>query len=65
MAAKTKKTAIDNKESIDKTATQQEREAWIATHAYYLAEARGFFPGDEMADWLRAEQQYAARMELR
>lgn len=65
MAAKTKKATVDNKESIDKTADQQGRETWIATHAYYLAEARGFAPGDEMADWLQAEQQFAARMELR
>lgn len=65
MAAKTKKmAAVDNKEITDKTTNQQERESWIARQAYYLAEARGFAPGEEMADWLQAEQQFAARMEL-
>jgi 2-oxo-4-hydroxy-4-carboxy--5-ureidoimidazoline (OHCU) decarboxylase len=65
MAAKTKKlAAVDNKKITDTTTTQQEREAWIARKAYYLAEARGFAPGEEMTDWLQAEQQFAARMEL-
>lgn len=29
----------------------------IAIAAYYRAEARGFAPGNEMQDWLEAEQQ--------
>lgn len=65
MAAKTKRmAAVDNKEITDNTTKQQERESWIARQAYYLAEARGFAPGEEMTDWLQAEQQFAARMEL-
>lgn len=31
------------------------RHAMIAEAAYYRAEKRGFIPGDEMDDWLRAE----------
>jgi len=29
----------------------------IAIAAYFLAEARGFAPGGEESDWLRAERQ--------
>jgi hypothetical protein len=29
----------------------------VATAAYYCAEQRGFKPGHELEDWLRAEQQ--------
>jgi hypothetical protein len=32
----------------------------IAVRAYFLAEARGFAPGQELADWLAAEQQEEA-----
>ena len=31
------------------------REAMIAEAAYYCAERRGFAPGHELEDWLRAE----------
>jgi hypothetical protein len=34
-----------------------EREARIAVAAFHLAEARGFEPGRELDDWLRAELQ--------
>lgn len=32
-----------------------ERFERIATGAYYMAEARGFIPGQELDDWLSAE----------
>lgn len=32
----------------------------IAVAAYYRAEARGFAPGNEMHDWLEAEQAIQA-----
>jgi len=32
-----------------------ERSERIATGAYYMAEARGFIPGQELDDWLSAE----------
>lgn len=35
-----------------------ERRQFIATAAYYRAEARGFMPGMEMDDWLEAEAEY-------
>lgn len=42
----------------------QRTEAWrqerIATAAYYLAEKRGFAPGHQQEDWLRAESQIDA-----
>lgn len=31
--------------------------AVIATAAYYRAQARGFEPGNELQDWLEAEQE--------
>lgn len=37
----------------------EERHAMIAVAAYYLAEARGFAPGREVEDWLRAERAIA------
>jgi hypothetical protein len=37
-----------------------EREARIAVAAFYFAEARGFEPGHELDDWLRAEKQIDA-----
>lgn len=34
-----------------------DRSRWIAEAAYYRAERRGFCPGCEMEDWLKAEQE--------
>ena len=31
---------------------------FIATAAYYKAEARGFMPGQELDDWLEAESEH-------
>lgn len=31
------------------------RERMVKDAAYYLAEKRGFIPGDELADWVEAE----------
>ena len=36
----------------------QWRQNWIATYAYFLAEARGFTPVDALDDWLKAERAY-------
>ena len=33
----------------------------IAVAAYYRAELRGFAPGNELADWLKAEAEYKNR----
>lgn len=35
-----------------------DRLEYIATSAYYRAEARGFMPGEELDDWLAAEAEY-------
>lgn len=37
--------------------------AQVAEAAYYKAEARGFEPGYELADWYAAEQEIKAMME--
>lgn len=37
----------------------QSRLQWISVAAYHKAEARGFEPGNEIADWLEAEKDYA------
>lgn len=47
----------------DPSADAEERLEWIATAAYYKAEARGFVPGLEMEDWLEAEIDYEEREE--
>lgn len=36
--------------------TPAERQQLIAEAAYYIAESRGFSPGNELEDWLQAEQ---------
>jgi len=36
----------------------QMRHDWIATYAYFLAEARGFTPTNAIDDWLAAERVY-------
>lgn len=33
-----------------------DREAMVAEAAFYIAEARGFAPGQEIDDWLAAER---------
>lgn len=35
----------------------------IATNAYYKAEGRGFEPGHELDDWLKAETEMISRGE--
>ena len=37
------------------------RDDWIATCAYFLAEARGFTPNYAVDDWLEAERSYMDR----
>jgi hypothetical protein len=36
----------------------EDRFSYIATAAYYRAEARGFVPGQELDDWLEAEAEF-------
>ena len=44
-----------------KTAPEQ-RQQLIAQAAYFIAERRGFAPGNELEDWLRAEAEIEACM---
>ncbi|MCX7173604.1 MAG: DUF2934 domain-containing protein [Proteobacteria bacterium] len=41
----------------------EDRPDYIATAAYYRAEARGFVPGQELDDWLEAEAKFDGRKE--
>jgi len=61
--ARSKKTVAPktHQRATDEPVYDREREDWIATAAYYLAEKRGFAPGGEMADWLVAEHRYLDR----
>lgn len=45
--------------------TSAERERLIAELAYFRAQARGFAPGDELADWTAAEAEVDARFSAR
>lgn len=45
---------------IAQNQTTESRRNRIATVAYYLSERRGFEPGHEAADWLRAEAEIDA-----
>ncbi len=38
------------------------REQMIAEAAYYLAERRGFAPGNEMYDWFEAEAEVTSQL---
>ena len=40
----------------------EDRDACIAEAAFFIAERRGFAPGHELEDWLRAENQVDARL---
>jgi hypothetical protein len=35
-----------------------QRQLWIAEAAYFIAEGRGFLPGQALDDWLKAEKLY-------
>ncbi len=44
------------------TVMSAERQHMISEAAYFLAEQRGFSPGDELGDWLEAESQINASL---
>src|SRR3974390_3446107 len=48
--------------SIPRASTADERRTMICEAAYFLAERRGFQPGHELEDWLRAESQIDAAL---
>lgn len=41
---------------------REDRNACIAETAYFIAKHRGFVPGHELEDWLRAENEVDARL---
>jgi hypothetical protein len=45
--------------------TQEERHRMIAEAAYFIAERRGFADGDPHEDWVLAEQQVDAELQLK
>jgi hypothetical protein len=44
--------------------SEQHKEALVARRAYELYEVRGRQAGDDVQDWLRAEQEIRARVEV-
>ena len=40
----------------------EQREVLVARAAYFIAERRGFAPGNELDDWLQAEAEIEARL---
>ncbi len=42
--------------------SSQERNAYIAEAAYFIAMRRGFSPGHDLEDWLTAESEVDARL---
>lgn len=57
VAAKSRKSAGPAKPVMDEAT----RRALIAKEAYYIAERRGFAPGNEHEDWIEAEHIVAQR----
>lgn len=48
----------------DKQITAEQRYCMIAEAAYYIAEKRGFAPGDAGKDWSKAETQIQAMLDI-
>jgi len=55
-----KKAPVPSKETVTRAVrnvyTQEQRHKMIATMAYFLAEKRGFAPGQDDEDWLNSEK---------
>jgi len=59
--AKTSKRTPVKKKSFD-APKEPEWHRWISEAAYYRAQQRGFQPGGELEDWLRAEREVRERI---
>jgi hypothetical protein len=61
---KTRKAApvASSTESDVSDVSDGQRQSMIAEAAYFLAERRGFVPGDEVADWLAAEREIDSQL---
>ena len=51
-----------SEESTENELDAEELNRRIAEAAYYIAEKRGFAPGNEQADWLKAEQEVISQL---
>ena len=58
--AKPKETAPRRADAVKHV--PEERGRLIAEAAYFIAERRGFEPGNEIDDWLQAEAEFEARL---
>jgi len=47
---------------VNKPASTEERQRWVATAAYFRAQRRGFVAGHEAEDWIAAELQIEAQI---
>ena len=56
-SAKRKLSVISNPSKSESARNEKERNVRISVSAYYKAQARGFEPGYELADWLAAEAE--------
>lgn len=59
-AATRKRTAAPQTRRTELAA--EERQQLIAQAAYFIAERRGFVPGNELDDWLQAEAEVDVRI---
>ena len=55
----TRKRSVESQPAGAKTVPEQ-RQQLIAQAAYFIAERRGFAPGNELEDWLQAEAEIEA-----
>ncbi len=53
----TKRKSSSKSNRAKSEANGENRDSHIAVSAYYKAQARGFKPGNELADWLAAEAE--------
>jgi len=51
-------------ESATAAPTARQREQMIAVAAYYRAQERNFDPGHDLEDWLEAEAEVNAQLEM-
>lgn len=55
-----KKSSSGESRKAQQQPATSDRQHMISEAAYFLAQQRGFVPGQEMQDWLQAEQQVDA-----
>ncbi|MBE0548159.1 MAG: DUF2934 domain-containing protein, partial [Rubrivivax sp.] len=53
---------VDLSVEPSETSDQPRRQVMIAEAAFFIAQARGFVPGQELDDWLAAESEVDQRL---